>query len=371
MRSKTKSENRRCVLLCTTLGPRAGSDVSGARCPSRKQESALWVMKTSHQQEMVEVDQTLSKLQAEVDARKAELNAEQSQLEKHTSQSRLSHKEQHEKRMQELQARVEALEKVRYPPCFGSVFLEAASLRSHSSPGANGRLWRCGSQELVDAKEAAADAEALGRKHKNKVRYELNAIVSRYDTEMGKRQEEIDAITSECVAVAQGRAGCCLLPLSMVGSHVCVALSFAATTHAGLTWKKHTLPSWRSISVRWGGTKPVQPQRRRVKPSCKRSATRSKRRSGTARAPKSSRCGEGIGRASIWRSCCRRRRRARVRVRAARRRRRSRSQLIVKNEGSSLLRTSLSCVGSVNNTAGATAPATSTLHPQAIEPIAR
>lgn len=86
------------------------------------------MMKTSHQQEMVEVDQTLSKLQAEVDARKAELNVEQSQLEKHTSQSRLSHKEQHEKRMQELQARVEALEKVRYPPCFGSVFLEAASL---------------------------------------------------------------------------------------------------------------------------------------------------------------------------------------------------------------------------------------------------
>ena len=113
----------------------------------------------------------------------------------------------------------------------------------------------------------------MGRKHKNKVRYELNAIVSRYDTEMGKRQEEIDAITSECVAVAQGRAGCCLLPLSMAGSNVRVALSFAATTHAGLTWKKHTSPSWRSISVRWGGTKPVQPQRRRVKPSCKRSAT--------------------------------------------------------------------------------------------------
>ena len=41
---------------------------------------------------------------------------------------------------------------------------------------------------------------------------------------MGKRQEEIDAITSECVAVAQGRAGCCLLPLSMAGSHVRVAL---------------------------------------------------------------------------------------------------------------------------------------------------
>ena len=61
-------------------------------------------------------------------------------------------------------------------------------LSTHLSPGRT-------VQELAEQKEKATDDEALFRKKKNKVRFELNAIVSRYDQEMGKRQEEIEDIS--------------------------------------------------------------------------------------------------------------------------------------------------------------------------------